>query len=174
MIRFEFEDEIFYYVRGRFTDEHFMTLNETKQKQVSNFYFGTVDYKSMCMEALFEFIKETKNANAIYITKDACEHFLQTFNDRSYIKQILPLLSSSYRLMHLPEKAADLENDYPFSIYGTTAYCTSVAAAYCDLREYNIALKIVKKVNAMHGNFNGEKTELSVVYDRIRKESGLE
>lgn len=174
MIRFEFDDDVFYYVRGKFTDEHFLTLNQTKQKQVAEFYFGQTDYKSMCMEQLIEFIKETKNANAIYITKDACLHFLQNFTDRTCIKQILPILSSCYRLMHQPEKAVELEDNYSFSMYGSAAYCTSVAAAYCDLREYSIALKIANMAYARQSDGErNDKSELSLVYARIRKESGL-
>ena len=50
------------------------------------------------------------------------------------------------------------------------ATLTSIAAAYCDLEEYEKARQFCDIAYAEQGGGTGIKTELSLVYQRIEKE----
>ena len=74
----------------------------------------------------------------------------------------------------MPRKVIDLFSETKRK-YGTDfitpVLLTSVAAAYCDLKEYENALRCCKWAYKKFGGFN---PNLSNVYTRIKKESGLE
>jgi tetratricopeptide (TPR) repeat protein len=89
-------------------------------------------------------------------------------------KYILPRITSCYRKNNMPRKVIDLFTETK-SKYGTSfitpVLLTSVAAAYCDLKEYENAMRCCKWAYKTYGEFNHE---LSAVYGRIKTESGLE
>ena len=85
------------------------------------------------------------------------------------IRSILPRLTSNYRIRNNPTRAIEVAKEYT-SIYGKTVYSsalfTSVAAAYCDLRDYETA----KKFADLSRGYSGKEAsgELISVYARIK------
>ena len=51
-------------------------------------------------------------------------------------------------------------------------FYTSVAAAYCDLGDYAAAKRFADRAYGIQGGSKGYTTELSLVYRRIKTETG--
>ena len=94
--------------------------------------------------------------------------------DEATYKYVLPRITSCYRKCHMPRKVIELFSDTK-RVFGTEfitpVLLTSVAAAYCDLKEYDNALKCCRWA---YKNFEEFDPLLSNVWARIKKESGLE
>ena len=95
--------------------------------------------------------------------------------DEETLKYILPRITSCYRAERRPKKAIELFA-YAKEKYGeefiTPVLLTSVAAAYCDVKEYENALRCCRWA---YKRFGAEfDPNLSNVFARIKKESGLE
>ncbi len=80
-------------------------------------------------------------------------------------------ISSLYRALGEPEKAIDLFYD-AVDEFGGAIYsiplCTSIAAAYCDISDYEQAEDTAKLAYAM--SKGRPSRELSAVFGRIQKE----
>ena len=90
-------------------------------------------------------------------------------------KVIYPRLTSCYRKIGQPQKAIQLFESLK-SMYGeryiTSVLLTSVASAYCDLKEWTKAKKCADQANAIEMNLHRQTSaELRSVYARIKKES---
>ncbi|MBQ8426407.1 MAG: hypothetical protein IJX16_01450, partial [Clostridia bacterium] len=77
-----------------------------------------------------------------------------------------------HRALNQPQKAIDfwMENKHIFSSCLSVPLLTSLAAAYCDIGNYALAKKCADKAYAIQGGGLNYKTELSLVYRRIKKE----
>ena len=91
--------------------------------------------------------------------------------DGDFVNSMLPILTSMYRLTGQPGCAINVAEKYVGcgSAYETVPLHTSVAAAYCDLGDYTHARKFADRAYARRGGGTGEKTELSLVYQRIKR-----
>ena len=73
------------------------------------------------------------------------------FPDIEHKKYVIPRLTSCYRSAHMPQKAIDLfafiEKYYPK--FADHVLLTSVAAAYCDLADYETALRFCERAEAL-------------------------
>lgn len=177
MEKFEFEDEIYYFHKGQFYDEKFMALDQIQSDRIAHDYFKRFDYKKMEAKELLFYIKAFKDASQFTLAKDAGLYGLEAFHSKSeFIRQALPMITSVYRQLNLPEEGLKLAENYLDQyggIYRSVALLTSLAAACCDIKNYKSAKKYADKAYAIQGGGLGYKSELSLVYNRIRKESGL-
>ncbi len=87
-------------------------------------------------------------------------------------RYVLPRLTSCYRLQGLPGKAIEYYK-YTSALYGnriqSAPLFTSIAAAYCDIQDYESAKRFADRAFAFSkGTASGE---LAAVYGRIRKET---
>lgn len=84
---------------------------------------------------------------------------------------IIPVLTSCLRNVKTPQEAIRFAIDYLYrKDVHSVPYFTSLAAAYCDIKDYANALKYANRGYAMQGGGIGEVNELSLVYKRIKKE----
>lgn len=174
MQKIEYDGEIYYYMKGRFVDSSYIEVEETTKNKLAELFFLKVDYKSLEKDELIAFVKEVKEAEQFNLAKDICLYCLETYKeDVCLIKNILPIITSCYRMCGQPEKAISVSKEFALSFkYESVAFLTSLVAAYCDIKDYENAKRYAKKAYARQGGGTGEKTELSLVFMRIKKEAG--
>lgn len=80
---------------------------------------------------------------------------------------VLPIYTSVLREMGQPKKAIEAYDKY-YKLMGkdNVVLITSVAAAYCDIDDYDMALKLCNKASALQDG-KPISGELSSVYQRI-------
>lgn len=87
--------------------------------------------------------------------------------DEETARYILPIITSSYRRIKEPRKAISIYRDTALPRFGegidSRASLTSLAAAYCDISDYEYARQICNEANSKYGG----STELMNVYRRI-------
>ena len=174
MLKIELDGEVYYYNNGVFTDSSFIEVDVTTMKKLSGLLFVDTDYKNLSKNELLKFVTEAKEVAQYQLTKDACIYGMEKYEDDPFfITRILPVITSCYRLVGDPKGAIEIASKYLNSFkYESVALLTSLAAAYCDIKDYDNALKCAKKAYAKQGGGTGSKTELSLVFMRIKKEMG--
>lgn len=159
---------------SKWVDRDCMVVHEALQKELNQQYLKTLDLSSYTLKELVSEGDKLKDSytydRAIVFYEKAVE-----ICDKETLKHILPRITSCYRHEKKPRKAIELFS-YAKGKYGedfiTPVLLTSVAAAYCDLKEYENALRCCKWA---YKRYNGNMDpNLSNVYARIKKESGLE
>ena len=173
-------DEIIYngkrFIRysAKWADSNYMIVHETLQVALNKLYISTLDFSSFGVDELVAEGDKFKQS----ATYDCAIAFYEKAIDLcggELLAYILPRITSCYRHLHMAQKAIDLFS-YAKNKYGegfiTPALLTSAAAAYCDLKEYQKALQCCRwAYRRLDGNHD---PNLSAVFGRIKKESGLE
>ncbi|MDD3232251.1 MAG: hypothetical protein PHO06_02760 [Clostridia bacterium] len=169
--KFEYKNEIYYYLNKKFTDSSFIILNKTLNNEIGEHYFSKVNYKSLPSKELIDFIKEIKQNELYNLSIMVCEFGLVKYeSDEVFIKVILPILTSSYRLNYQPSKVISLATKFLHNKkYQSVPLLTSVAAAYCDISDYKSAKKTADYAYRLQNGSLGYENELSLVYKRINK-----
>ena len=175
MKKIEYNGEIYYFYNNKFVDSTFIEVDSQIKKELAKIMFSEQDYKSYNEKELLNFIKETKQAEAFLICKEACLYGLEN-NDFSFTfkKVILPILTSTLR--NLKQASIAIEKCSKYTLdekYVSVPLCTSLASAYCDVGDYESAFKYANIAYAIQGGGLGYKSELSLVYMRIKKESNI-
>lgn len=173
-------DEIVYkgkkYTRNnsKWVDADNMVVHETMQITLNSFFIEGIDFSLFTIQQLIDEGDKFKNSYtynlAIAFYEKAAERC-----DEELLQYILPRITSCYRQTKTPRKAIELFS-YAKEKYGesfiTPVLLTSVAAAYCDLKEYENAMRCCRWAYKRYG---GElDSNLSNVFARIKKESGME
>ncbi len=176
MDKFEYEGENFYFHKGQFYDETFMSVEKTLGDKLAQNYFSATDYTSLSPEKLIEYIKSVKDAGQVLPAKNACVYGLEKFAyDRGFVGAALPMLTSVLRQTGSPREAVEAGKKY-LKLLGEKAasvpFYTSLAAAFCDLGDYASAKKCADCAYRMQGGGKGYANELSLVYRRLKNESG--
>ncbi len=145
----------------------FIEVQSALEQELAEAYFSGVDFKQLDDKGLLNLIKQFKALELFTQCRDMCEYGLEKFkniDNIDFIRIVLPILSSCYRNMKLPNSAIDLYKKYNNRAYSSGAYLTSIAAAYCDVENFEEALKCANRAYAI-----GEHSiELSLVYKRIK------
>ena len=168
----EYNGQIYTRRHSKWLDSGNLAVCEALQKTLNYRYLETVDISSYSLEELLaegdKFNSSSSYQNAIRFYEKALADC-----DEETHNYILPRITSCYRKCNMPRKVIDLFADTK-SKYGSgflnTALLTSVAAAYCDLKEYENALKCCKWAYRKHGKMS---SYLRRVLERIKKESGM-
>jgi tetratricopeptide (TPR) repeat protein len=135
---------------------------------------ANVDYCNMEEEQLVEHIKKLKNAEYFTECLNVIEYGLKRFNTSAhYYRTVFPMITSCYRSLNQPQKAIDfwMQHKQLFASCLSPALLTSLAAAYCDVGNFEMAKKCANKAYAIQGGSKNYATELSLVYKRIKKEA---
>ena len=129
----------------------------------------------MDSDGLLVYIKQLKDAEQTLQAKKVCSYGLENFKDENFVRVLMPMLISLHRQTSAPQEAIDTANKF-LKIYGkniaSAALYTSMAAAYCDLGNYACAKNYADRAYAVQGGGQGYANELTLVYRRIRSESG--
>ena len=175
MEKFEFDDEIYYYIKNNseqyFVDSNWTKLDNATQQKVGTAYFSFMHIEEMNAVELTQYIKDVKTCGLYGLTKNACIYGLKKFGTiAQFVYNIMPVLTSTCRIMHRPQEAIDYAQQY-LPACGSVALFTSLAGAYCDVKDYTNAKKFADRAYAMQGGGKGYMNELSLVYQRIQKET---
>lgn len=160
--------------RAKWTDSNHMTVHETLQAELNKKYAENLNFSALDTKTLVEEGDKCKEGETYDVAVAFYEEAVKSA-DEITLQYVLPRITSCYRRMNTPRKAVKL-----FTIakekYGeeflTPVLLTSVAAAYCDLQEYENALRCCKWA---YKRYNGEPPpELYNVFLRIKNESETE
>ena len=170
-----FNGEKYFFNNGRLYDESFLEVPTAVSETILAQYFNNIDYTQMEEKEFVEHLKNLKRANANNKCLKVIEYGLGKFSaSTDYYKTVFPIITSCYRNIGKPEKAIAfwMENKEIFKNCLSVPLLTSLAAAYCDVGQYEIALKCAQKAYAMQGGSKNYATELSNVFHRINKVLG--
>lgn len=175
MEKFEYNGEVYYTDKGLFYDSGFIELPIADRKFVAEAYFEEKAKFVKSSDDYVELIRNMKIAGCYQLSIHYCLEFLDIAEiDMNYnrdVNIILAILSSNYRLINEPLKAIELTEKFK-SDYWNVSFLTSIAAAYCDVGDFNKAKKYANMAYAKQGGGVKYKNELSLVYKRIQKETG--
>ena len=174
MEKIDYNGESYRRNNSKWVDSRHLVVHETLQRTLNRLYLETLDYSAYSVEELVKEGDKFKESSSYQYAIAFYEKGV-AICDEATLSYILPRITSCYRKCNMPRKVIDLFADTK-NKYGTNfitpVFLTSVAAAYCDLREYENALRCCKWA---YKNFGGEfNSNLSSVWARIKKESGLE
>ncbi len=175
---YEIDGEKYYLIKGKIYDSSFLEPDKMTLEKVAPIVLREAyGADNMEWEDTLQYIKTAKACEQYAAGIKACITGLQKFGQNEYfVDMTLPILTSMYRLIGKPQLAIDAAEEYvrKLDVSYSVALLTSVAAAYCDLGDYASAKKFADLAYATQGGGKGEKTELSLVYARIRKLSAGE
>lgn len=174
MQKIEFQNEIYYYHNNRFLDSMFIEVDENTAKELAKEILLNIDYSEYSSEGLRDYIIDLKEAGLYKSAKDACLYGIDKYPIKTdFLKVVIPILTSCLRGFGNPEEAIKVAMVYLFrKEVHSVPYFTSLAAAYCDIKDYSNALKYANRGYATQGGGTGERNELSLVYRRIKREMG--
>ena len=174
MEKVEFEGNVYYFNKGFVYDESFIEVPTIIGDKVAEVYFSKYDYKQMDEVELVAYIKHLKRAEKLGKCITAIEYGIDKFYlSISFYTTVFPIMTSCYRHLGQPQKAIDfwMSKKDVFASCLSTPLLTSLAAAYCDIGNYDLAKYCADKAYALQGGGQGYKSELSLVYLRIKKET---
>lgn len=129
-------------------------------------------------EELLDLANEMKREGCIASAYSAIirlfDNISQAPDRMSAIRTLVPMRTSCLRGLNRPQEAVEVFEN-AMRAYGksclSSALYNSVAAAYCDLGQFDKARSYANRAYAMQGGGRGEQNELSLVYKRIEKET---
>ena len=172
--KIEYEGETYYFENGVLYDEGWTDVPLAIAHKVTDYYFNSISYEDMGEGAFLTFVKNLKKSNKFAKCLQVIEFGLNKFTASTYFyTSVFPIITSCYRNLGKPQKAIDfwMENKSLFSNQLSVPLLTSLAAAYCDVSNYDMARYCVDKAYAMQGGSINYQTELSLVYARIKSET---
>ncbi len=172
--RIEIDGQKYTLNEGSLFDSMGMKIPEGKAITALFKYYSQIDYSQLDESQLLEYIKALKNSKLFQLCTDVIEEELTNEHEYSFMRAILPIYTSALRERRKPELAIKFweENSSQYYVYESVALFTSLAAAYCDIKDYATSRKLANRAYAMSGGGAGYQTELSLVYNRLKKEAG--
>lgn len=157
---------------GKWVDSKYCVAPNSVQNALNHLAFGKIDFDSMSVSELVEAGNEYKKSSTNNLAIKCYKKALEKTDSESLIKFILPSITSCLRKQGKADEVIEIFSEVKAK-WGkkmlSAAALTSIAAAYCDLGEYENAKICCNKAYAMsQGKATGE---LNAVYGRIDKES---
>ena len=165
-----YEGNIYYKRKGKWYDVSYCEVLTHLQEKLNRAYDETIDYDNMNYFNIIKIADGFKKSNSFVMAIKTYEKALDKTKKIENIKYILPRITSCYRKNKQAHKAIELYTkickEYGYEILNEVLL-TSIAAAYCDLGEFENAKKCANKAYAItNGNCSDE---LKLVYQRIEK-----
>lgn len=157
--------------KGKWFDDKTCMAVPNLQGVLDGLYSEQIDCDSLSADELLDLGREAYAAESYLI---ATKYYEAAFSsaDQQQMFGLLSTLSSCYRKIGKPEKSIELY-EYARLNFGerfiSEGFCTSVAAAFCDLKKHEEAKKMANKAYAKSGGKGSG--ELNGLYGRIRKET---
>ncbi|MBP0970764.1 MAG: hypothetical protein J5753_01870 [Oscillospiraceae bacterium] len=171
MVEMKFEGKTYRRYNGNWIDSDYVIAPLVVQEALDKRYANSLSLEHYSVKDLVALADDFKNNESYLLAEKYYREALSRpsieSNDRKYI---YPRLTSCLRLLDRSSEVVDIyleiSGKYGRSIL-TDGLLTSVAAAYCDLKQYDEARKRADQAYAI---VNGKASpELISVYARIRK-----
>ncbi len=166
-----YKEKIYTRQRGKWIENSGMVVHEALQKELNYEFAKQLDPQLMTVDDCIAFGDEFKSSTSVWLALKFYEAAIKRA-DNITMKHILPRITSCYRVNGQPQKAIDIFA-YANKKFGQKVVShhllTSIAAAYCDLKNYANAKKCCDKAYIEAGKKTTQ--ELSLVYARIKKET---
>lgn len=171
MISFVYEGVKYIRYNERWCDEHYMIVPLCVQSALDRQYADSLDLTNYDTSELLKLADNFKKNQSYHLAIKYYYEVIQRVNidECSYI---YPRLSSCYRKVGRAREAVKLMTflKNKFGLQSISAVLlTSVVAAYCDLLEYDNALKCANRAYVLMGKRTSP--ELSLVYKRINSKT---
>lgn len=168
------DDQVYYLHDGKISDKSGMTMPSAQTLPVLFKHYSSVYQQDLDEASLLECIKGVKEARLFDLCLEILEKELSLAHSHQFLRTILPIYTSSLRELKKPQEVVDFweRDSQKFSSHSSPVLYTSVASAYCDIGDYIKAKRIADRAYASNGGGTGHKTELSLVYMRIKKATG--
>ncbi|MEA4970138.1 MAG: hypothetical protein VB051_06325 [Candidatus Pelethousia sp.] len=169
-VRLEYDDQTYVLRKGVWYDTGFLAASNVVQNKLNALYSSRLDYSSMTLSKMLAIADGYKASESYDLAIQVYQKSLTvcSVEDARYI---LPRITSCYRSTNQSHKAIAVNHEarQRFGMEAISpALLTSIAAAYCDILEYENARKCCDWAYAM---LKGKSSpELSNVYGRIEKE----
>lgn len=157
-------------IKGKWVDKNYISVPHM-QRALDAEYYKSLDLDNMTMEEVMAIADEFKDNESADSASSLYNSILSS-STGPHLVGLLSKLSSCYRKIGKPQSAIELYEEVKKN-YGenpiSSAFLTSVGAAYCDLEKYEEAKRFADKAYAKSGGKGSP--ELSGLYGRIRKET---
>lgn len=168
MEEFVLDDEKYYYRDGKWFTSSRTAAPLAVVSKLNKLLVEHEDFETKTMDELLAMIDGARAVANNQLAAQALEEALRRASEDE-IRLILPRLASNYRRVGRPRAAIDICKSYT-DHYGkkvwSPALFTSIAAAYCDIDDYDTALNYANRARAISGQESG--VELMNVYSRIK------
>lgn len=166
----EYDGKMYYKRNGKWYDENYCETPIALQNKLNSTYNESINYNNMNYLRIIEIADGFKKSNSFIMAIKTYEKAMEKTNKVEHIKYILPRITSCYRKNNQASKAIELYTKvckmYGYDILNEVLL-TSIAAAYCDLEQFDNAKKCADRAYAIaKGNYS---EELKLVYKRINK-----
>ena len=166
METYTLEGETYYYKNGKWLDSSYLSVPfamvSKLNKLLNTDAILNKDFKEVC--AMIDKAKADEN----YVLALNLANKLANKSGSCDLQMLLPRITSLYRAIGNPKKAIAVADEY-IEKYDKEVFSpmlfTSVAAAYCDLEDYETARIYADKAYSM-GKTNNQEN-LMLVYSRI-------
>ena len=166
-----YKNNIYTKRNGKWVDTRNFLVNDALQIELNHIYACSIDISSLSPKECISQGDEFKHNGSFNAALRFYEAAIKVADFQS-MEYILPRMTSCYRKVGSPEKAIEVLS-YAKSKYDkeiiSPALLTSAAAAYCDMHDYENALKCCHRAYALSNGF--PSADLLLVYKRIDKES---
>lgn len=163
--------EKYYYREGKWLSSSYIEVPLVIANQLNNLLVNDEDFLDKSMKELLEIIDSSRCADNIQLAAKVLKRALEIASIPQ-IAKLLPRLTSNYRKLGMSQKAIDIAKLYTAK-YGRRVYSAplfiSVAAAFCDIDDYEKAKKFADLARTSTGVQNS--IELISVYKRIKENS---
>ena len=175
MERFSYQGEVFYISGTTIADASFLMPPESLRAEIAKAYCDGKDMSALSESELLNVFRLCKENGALSTCIDAGQAYLNRVEGFPIeVRRILPIMTAAYRQLNEPNMAIALNREmhgkYGRDVFSVPLY-TSVAAAYCDVGDFETAKKVCDYAYFRQGGGTGEKNELSLVYRRILKQT---
>ena len=167
---YELDGQKFYYDKGKWLTSSYMIAPTEITSRLNMLLMEKVDLSDKSMEELLKILDRAKHGSNTQLAIKVAEKTLEIAETVDEIRKLLPRITSLYRQVGTPQKAIDIAKEYT-DLFNkrvwSQAFLTSIAAAYCDLEEYDIAKKFADIARVTYGNIS---PELMGLYERLKRE----
>ncbi|GHV01077.1 hypothetical protein FACS1894211_10030 [Clostridia bacterium] len=169
----EIDGETYIKLVDSWVDSMYITPPTTVLRKLLETEFAGIDIAAIEIKRLKAMISESKNAECYPMCLKFVDELIKRSllsRDISEVTYCIPIKTACLRKINQPEDAIrfceDMQRTHGKDIL-TIASLTSLAAAYCDIDEWDLALKTANRAYAMQGGGVGYTNELSMVFKRI-------
>lgn len=169
MQTYELEDNKYYYNNGKWLTSSFTTPPLAVVSKLNKLLINQEDFSQKTMDELLEIIDRSRASENIQLAAQAIEAALRIAT-LPELRSLLPRLTSNYRKIGRAKSAIEIADSY-LEEYGrqlwSPALFTSLAAAYCDLDDYEKGKHLADRARSISGT--EASPELVSVYKRIKQ-----